>query len=65
VDSRFYATFDNDLRVWFVWEREAETNGLPRLIAGYIPTAMWAEAMVEWMNSLEFVPELASSERVN
>lgn len=51
MSERFFATFDNDLRVWMIHESTG------RLMADSIPTALWAEAMVEWMNGLELQAE--------
>lgn len=54
--ERFFAKFDNDLRIWRIFEQHP--SGQLRLLADHVPTAMWAEAMITWMNSLELVPEL-------
>ncbi len=53
--ERFWITFDNDSRVWTLWEGSPNTK---RVIATGIPSAIWAEAMVEWANSLDLVPGL-------
>ncbi len=55
-EERFHVVFNNDARYWTIYERCKPC----RVIADKIPTPLWAEAMVEWMNGLSLVPELQS-----
>ena len=55
----YYASNQGE-RHWNLYECRTPGEHGPedRLIASHIPTAMWAEAMVEWANSLKTPPAL-------
>ena len=51
MNNRFLVTKNHENNTWYIHESTG------RIIADSIPTAAWAEAIAEWMNSLELVPE--------
>lgn len=53
---RFVGRFDHDLHHWTIYEKGAGPNGTDTVIADRVPHH-WIESMVEWMNSLDLVPQ--------
>lgn len=54
VNNKFYSVRNETNTGWEIYEACEPKD---RMIAGEIVNGLWCEAMLEWMNTLELVPE--------